>query len=84
LECFALNSKKEFLKKMTHIPITYIKNKKMKPVVFAQCFKRSLENNYLENCDCPFMVTALGNMILKLLKRNLLKIRDFFAVGKPL
>lgn len=78
LECFALNAKKEFLKKMTHIPVMYIKNKKLKNQAFALVFKKSLEQNYMESCDCPFLITALGNMLIKLLKRNLLKLKDFF------
>ena len=43
LECFALNAKKDFLKKMTHIPVMYIKNKKIKVKAFCLSFKKSLE-----------------------------------------
>lgn len=38
----------------------------------------------MENCDCPFLITALGNMLLKLLKRNYLKMRELFSAGGPI
>lgn len=32
----------------------------------------------MENCDCPFLVTALGNSIIKMIKRNILSVKDIY------
>lgn len=66
------------LKTLTHVPILFVKNKKIKSSLFCRAFKKSLVQNYLESCDCPFLTTALGNLLLKMHKRNMLVLRDLF------